>query len=204
MAVTRPGPARQRSHDELVLQLRVDLEASEPSPWRVVLISERAALLELHRVVQALFGREESEQHSFLVDGIVFEAPLDGSDSPRDTDGTTLRQLELEQGNELVHQVESDGLIPWRHLLTVEDRFQRPLGQRLPLCVEGAGASPPEDVGSPEDWQQILAAVGAPIDARTATLMEWLPPEFDPAFFDRISTNARLARLPRRGRDPDF
>ncbi len=190
--------------DEIILQLRVDLDATEPSPWRVVLVSERALLIDLHRIIQALFGRDESDQHSFRVDGVVFEAPFDESGSPRHTDGSSLRQLELEPGNEFTHLVESDFDTPWRHLLTVEDRFIRTPGQRLPLCVEGAGASPPPDVGSPEDWRRILAAVGSPVDARTVVLLEWLPPEFDPAFFDRTSTNARLARLPRGGRDSDI
>lgn len=204
MAIFRPGSssARPRVHDETVLQLRVELAGQQPEAWRRVLVSEQIPLAELHGIIQALFGREESEQHSFRIDGVLFDAPLDDRESPHDTTATTLARLELEPSDQFEHLAESDGLRPWRHTVVVEDRFARPVGQRLPWCSVGVGASPAEEVGNPDEWSEIVAAVGAPVDAATLALLEWLPEEFDPAFFDRTSTNARLARLSRGRRSP--
>jgi hypothetical protein len=94
------------------------------------------------------------------------------------------------------HEVET-AAAPWIDHVVVENRTQRLTNQRLPWCVAGGGAAPPEDCDGPERFQELLDAFQAPLDAHSAELREWLPPDFDPAFVDLTAINAELGRLPK-------
>lgn len=188
---TRP---RIRRGDGAVIQLRLELADVRPVIWRRLLVSTRASLLELHGVVQRALGQLEAPQHAFEVDGVRYLDPEEaGSWS---TERVPLTALALRPGSRLVHEVETEGA-PWRHVLTVEQVSPRLVGQRLPVCLAGERAAPPDDVEGPARFQDLLAALDAPIDAHTAELRDWLPADFDPGFMDLTAINAQLAKLPK-------
>lgn len=187
---------RIRHGDGNVIQLRLELEAVRPRTWRRVLVSARASLLELHAVIQRALGQEAVEAHAFEVDGIRYLDPDAGVERAPATDDTALRSLALRPGARLVHEVET-GDEPWRHLVTVEHVGPRLVGQRLPACIAGGGAAPPEDCDGPTRYRALLAALEAPHDPWSAELRQWLPRDFDPTWVDLTAINARLARLPK-------
>ncbi len=177
-----------------VIQFRLDLATVRPPIWRRLQVSARASLLELHAVVQRTLGRDEAPIHAFEIDGVRYADPGECLDCS--TERTALAVLPLHAGARLVHEVESEGEA-WCHVLTVEQVAPRLVGQRLPLCLGGEGAAPPDDVEGPERYQAMLAALEHPFDPRAAELRSWLPHDFDPGFVDLTAINARLARLPK-------
>lgn len=189
---TRP---RIRRGEGAVIQLRLELAGVRPTIWRRLLVSTRASLLELHAVIQRALGQSESPQHAFEVDGVRYHDPDEGP-TDSSTEAVPLTSLALQPGSRLVHEVETEGE-PWRHVLTVEQVSPRLVGQRLPVCLAGERAAPPDDVEGPGRFQHLLAAFDAPLDARTAELRDWLPADFDPDFVDLTAINAHLARLPK-------
>lgn len=188
---TRP---RIRRGDGAVIQVRLELADVRPTIWRRLLVSTRASLLELHGVIQRALGQDEAPQHAFEVDGVRYADPEECTDCTTET--TALTSLDLHPGARLTHEVETEGQ-PWRHVLTVEQVSPRLVGQRLPVCLAGERAAPPDDVEGPARYQDLLAALTAPLDARTAELREWLPDGFDPDYVDLTAINAQLARLPK-------
>lgn len=191
-----PHRPRIRHGDGAVVQLRVDLDQVEPFVSRRLLVSTRASLLELHAILQRSFGQHESSEHHFEVDGIQYHDPEGAAGPTHATDRNDLRSLGLHSGLNFVHCAATDSSA-WRHLASVEQLSPRLTGQRLPSCVAGEGASPPEDCDGPERYNELLAALHAPFDPRAAELRQWLPEQFDPTFCDVPAINAALARVPR-------
>lgn len=187
---------RIRHGDGNVLQLRLEIEEIHPRVWRRLLVSARASLLELHGVIQRALGQEAAEAHCFECDGVRFVDADAGLEDAPATEDTSLRSLALLPGGRLLHEVET-GDEPWRHVLTVEQVSPRLVGQRLPACVDGGGAAPPEDCDGPTRYGTLLAALATPHDPWAAELRQWLPEDFDPRWVDLTAINARLARLPK-------
>jgi hypothetical protein len=130
------------------------------------------------------------------VDGIRYVDAGAGISGAPITDSTDLRSLALHPGMRFHHEVET-GDEPWHHHLTVEQVAPRLVGQRLPVCLEGGGAAPPEDCDGPTRYVDLLAALTTPHDPWAAELRQWLPADFDPHWVDLTAINARLARLPK-------
>ncbi len=86
----------------------------------------------------------------------------------------------------------------WKHTVVVE-RSNVPTNPEQPsICLDGAGACPPEDCGGPWGYQRIVAAVEHPDDPDFADEREWLEgwyERFDPNRFDSAEVNRQLARL---------
>jgi len=67
---------------------------------------------------------------------------------------------------------------------------------RFPVCIDGAGACPPEDSGGIWGYQRMLEALKNPADEEHEIYVDWLGgSRFDPAAFDLARVNRRLKKL---------
>ena len=68
-----------------------------------------------------------------------------------------------------------------------------------PICIDGHGACPPEDVGGIGGYQELLKALSTAGHPEQDEYLEWLglaPGEkWDPAFFSIREVNKRMALL---------
>jgi hypothetical protein len=129
------------------LQLKIRLLAISPMIWRRVLVAETLTLRELHGVSQVAMGWESLHLFLFERRGACYGSwELDAA-SP----DVTLASLRLRRGSKLTYRYDmTDG---WVHEIRVEERFDPPPAtKRLPLCLDGAGACPPEDCGGPAGY----------------------------------------------------
>jgi len=188
--------SRIRFGEGRVLQLRVELDGITPTVWRRLMVSNRASLHELHRVIECAMGRDPDVPYRFDVDGVRYVDPMDEPEPGHEADAASLESLELHPGARFVHEAENHG-DPWRHVLTLEQATPRLIGQRLPTCVAGARAAPPDDLAGPRAYRELLAALADPTDPRTADLRSLLPEHFDPDYADVTSINAALAKVPK-------
>lgn len=86
----------------------------------------------------------------------------------------------------------------WQHSIVVEKARVTTNSEQPAICLDGAGACPPEDCGGPWGYQRILAAVEQPDDPELEDEREWLEgwhENFDPHHFDRKAVNRTLAAL---------
>ena len=85
----------------------------------------------------------------------------------------------------------------WEHRVTVEKILPPEPGLKLPQCLAGANACPPEDVGGPPGYADFLEAIRNPAHEEHAEMLEWCGGAFDPAAFrpDDINTAFRDLKL---------
>lgn len=63
---------------------------------------------------------------------------------------------------------------------------------RLPVCLEGSRACPPEDVGGPPGYENFLDAIRDPAHSQHEDYRGWIGDEFDPELFDLEAVNRAL------------
>ena len=142
------------------------------------------------------YRRPDSHLHAFRIGDTVYGMPDDDFDFDDDEEDEEIDEssVTLEQAIEghpaFVYDYDfGDG---WEHHIAVEDI--RPHGSPLKfaVCLDGAGACPPEDVGGPGGYQAFLVATADPGHEDHAELVEWFGGPFDPLLFDVGAANIAL------------
>lgn len=168
-------------------RLRVRLRDVEPTVLRVLDVPAASTLPELHALLQAALGWQDTHLHEFVTDQARFCMPEDerqdlGAGSRdgrawRSETGVALREL----GTCFVYHYDfGDG---WEHDVDVLG----PGGDR-PGCPYGEGACPPEDSGGPAGHRLLLTALADPAHPEHTRLREWAGelPDFDQAATDEL------------------
>ncbi|HEY3933376.1 MAG TPA: plasmid pRiA4b ORF-3 family protein [Gemmatimonadales bacterium] len=188
---------RIRFGEGRVFQLRVEFDGVTPAVWRRLLVSGRASLHEVHDVIERAMGRDAESGYTMRVDGVEYQPMADEPTRGREGEATSLDDLALYVGARFEHLAEAH-VEPWHHVVTVEQLTPRLVGQRLPSCIAGGRAAPPDDCAGPGAYRELLAALRDPLDPRNADIRSWLPEHFDPEYANVTAINAALARVPKR------
>jgi hypothetical protein len=191
----------RRTRDEKVLlrlpvyRLRVTLAGTEPAVWRSVLVSGNQSLRKLHDVIQAAMGWTNSHLHLYasadrkdIVSDPRFE--LDGA---RDEGRVKVRSFAPEVGHRFLYEYDLGD--SWTHDVLVEEILLPEKAGRLPRCIGGERACPPEDCGGVSGFLDLIEAMRDPSHPEREHYLEWLGRAFDPEAFDVGETNDRLRRL---------
>ena len=188
--IGRPGP-------KCIYQLRVDLLHIEPRIWRTVLVPESLTLAKLDRVVQAAMGWTNSHLHHWRIDGRRYGAP-----NPEwDSEGAMLEERKFTVGGALDQRVkefayEYDFGDGWEHRIVVEQQLARePERNTWPMCIAGANACPPEDVGGPPGYMDFVQAMRSSTHEDHSQMWQWHGGPFDPAAFSINDANRAIQRL---------
>jgi hypothetical protein len=112
---------------------------------------------------------------------------LEAEDSTR----AKLTDIIPQDGKRFRFRYEYDFGDGWEHEILFEGCLRAEKGKRYPLCLEGARACPPEDVGGVWGYEEYLEAITDPEHDRHEELIEW-GGEFDPEEFDSAETTERM------------
>jgi hypothetical protein len=177
----------------MIYQLRITLDEVEPAVWRRVLVPGGYTLDRLHRVVQYAVGWNDYHLHVFDIAGLQYGMPdPDGLLEVRDELDARLDAVAV-KGTRLRYTYDFGDW--WEHELAVEDIVPAEPDTAYPLCLEGEGACPPEDVGGARGYAEMLAALADPGHPDHAVMREWLGRPFDPNDFDAERATTLLRRL---------
>ena len=80
----------------------------------------------------------------------------------------------------------------WQHEVLFEGRLEAEPGKQYPLCLEGARACPPEDVGGVWGYADFLEAIADPEHEEHDGLLEWAGGRFDPEEFNPAIATRRM------------
>jgi hypothetical protein len=183
-----------------VYALKVTLRHVRPPIWRRLRVPGAVSLDKLHGALQIALGWSDSHLHQFRVGDVCFGTrdPVDGLAE----DTLDERKVRLEQiakvGSKLVYDYDfGDG---WEHDVVVEAVEPATDGERLPVCVDGRRACPPEDCGGPHGYVDLLATLADPEHPDHDEMTEWIGPDFAAEHFDLDQVNGELRTLGARWR----
>lgn len=137
-----------------IYQLHLGLREVEPTVWRRLLVRSDTSLAQLHFIVQAAMGWEDVHLHQFRIHGRLFGMYKDGGISFRDDPWQVkLSNFKLRPGERFVYEYDFGDF--WQHDLRLEKILPLDPKKRLPICVAGECACPPEDCGGPEAYKAV-------------------------------------------------
>jgi hypothetical protein len=83
----------------------------------------------------------------------------------------------------------------WQHEIKIEKVLPPDPKQKLPVCIKGKRACPPEDIGGVWGYEEFLEAIKDPNHDEHAMYTEWIGDDFDPEAFDLDEVNERLKHV---------
>ena len=179
-----------------IYQLKVTLRASHPPIWRQFQVKSDITLARLHPIMQAVMGWTNSHLHRFLIRGTRYGIPDEGDLALRKTmDEHKHRLGDVVSGQASRFTYEYDFGDLWQHEILVESIFPPEPGVRYPVCLAGARACPPEDVGGTVGYENLLEAIHNPNHPQHEEYLEWIGDGVDPEPFDVNEINRKLRRL---------
>lgn len=185
---------------KIVYQFRITLLDCEPAIWRQIRV-EDCTLEKLHEHIQTAMGWENCHLHQFEIDGQRLSDPKlfgDGFGDFEDIDSTTTKVSDIapDVGGKFAFLYVYDMGDSWEHEVLLEEVGPAEKGERLPRCVAGDRACPPEDSGGFFGFGEFLDALEDPNHERHVEFIEWVG-DYDPAEFDpKAATRAMKKGLP--------
>jgi hypothetical protein len=176
------------------LRVKISLRgASKPRLWRRVLVPADIRLDRFHDVIQAAMGWTDTHMHVFSTDSGEYGLP-DPELEFRDERKTRLDQVLGGPGDRIAYTYDfSDD---WEHEILVEEVLDPDSAARIPACLAGKGACPPEDCGGVWGYADLREVVADSTHDEHDAMLEWLgldtAAEFDPAAFDLNDANEAL------------
>lgn len=83
----------------------------------------------------------------------------------------------------------------WKHRIKVE-KVLPPLDMKLPLCIAGANATPPDDCGGVGGYLEFAQAMADPTHPEHKHMKSWIGRDsWDPGAFDIDHINSWLAEI---------
>jgi hypothetical protein len=188
--------------------LRVELQDVAPLIWRRVLVSNQWTLASLHHYLQWVMGWTDTHAHEFEVgagvvapDWWLHEVGLDTDTSTyRDERRVSVAAVVTELGARGEFEYRYDMGDGWQHRIVIESPPPHWAKQdlRLPLCLAGENACPPDDVGGPHGYVQFLEIIADRNHEQHEDMVRWIGGVFDPKGFDLNRLNREWKGTKRR------
>lgn len=194
--MSTPKKATRRKTTQYVYQLHIQLDYIEPAIWRRIWVPDNLSLAQLDRIIQAAMGWGNMHLHAFQIGDARYGVPNEdwgGTDGLNDDTRFDVAAVLQNGPKQFVYTYDFGD--DWRHTVTVESILPVDEKNLLPLCLAGANACPPEDVGGPPGYGEFLHAIVDPTHAEHLTMWRWHGGPFDPAGFDMNSINVILRKL---------
>ncbi len=179
-----------------VYQFKITLKETRPPIWRRIQVGD-CTLDKLHEHIQTAMGWTNSHLNQFRIDGTLYADPRLMEDDFEELEcksSTTTKLSEIlpARGDRFRFEYEYDFGDGWDHDVLFEGCFLAEKGKHYPLCLEGARACPPEDVGGVWGYQDFLAALADPEHDQHEEMREWIGRKFDPEAFNTEGATRRM------------
>lgn len=198
----RPVNARLTFDDLTAVELHIALQGVSPMIWRRLVVPLGVTLAQLHPILQAAMGWSDVHLHRFEVGGLMYGDTdrLNTEKSERDRLAfdayeVRLRDFAYEPGTAFGYVYDFGD--NWRHTVILERVLARRPAPTVAICVAGARACPPEDVGGATGYAEFLRVFTKPEDrdlVRRRDLVRWAGGKFDPEAFDLAKADAAVRR----------
>jgi hypothetical protein len=191
-------PARIKKPANRLYQFKITLLEARPPIWRRIQVKD-CTLDKLHEHIQTAMGWTNSHLHHFRINDQLYGDPLLMQENfedmgYEDSTSTKLSDILPKTGKRFRFKYEYDFGDGWRHDVLFEGCVRAERGKRYPVCIEGARACPPEDVGGTSGYEEFVEAMANPHHERHEEFSEWIGARFDPEGFDSAKATKRMWR----------
>jgi hypothetical protein len=182
---------------ERLYQLKITLLNTRQPIWRRIQVKD-CTLDKLHEHIQTAMGWTNSHLHHFRIGEQLHGDPLLMEENfaemnYEDSTSTKLSDILPKSGKRLRFEYEYDFGDCWQHEVLFEGCVRAERAKGYPLCLEGARACPPEDVGGTWGYEEYLEAMADPEHERHEECMGWRG-AFDPEAFDPVKATKGMKR----------
>ncbi len=186
--------ARKAADPAKIYQIKITLRDSRPAIWRRFLVKSDTRLAQFHEVIQLVMGWTDSHLHQFEIGGKEYGAPdEDEAEDNRMLDERKFPLSDVISGSSFGYQYDFGD--NWEHTLEIEKVGPLEEKVRYPICLDGARACPPEDVGGIRGYESFLKAIKNPKHPEHEEYLERIGGSFDPELFDLEEVNRALRAL---------
>ncbi|MCX6055589.1 MAG: plasmid pRiA4b ORF-3 family protein [Chloroflexi bacterium] len=179
-----------------LLQIKISIKYIQPSIWRRIMISDRMTLQDLHGVIQAVFSWQDYHLHEFEINHITYGDPANdefGDHPVLDETEYELNSFGLTKGSRFNYVYDFGD--NWEHSLVVEEMIPLEKRTKLPRCIGGKRACPPEDVGGIGGYEEFVNILKDPQHDEYDRYLVWVGGTFEPNDFDLTLANDRLGQF---------
>ncbi|MCL4858191.1 MAG: hypothetical protein KJZ93_02240 [Caldilineaceae bacterium] len=185
-------PSRKRQPASNIYQIKITLRYLRPPIWRRVLVPAAMTFADLHDVIQLTMGWDNSHLHEFTIGSrTIGMAELQDEFDLEDEDKVTLQDVIT--GEKVRFRYQYDFGDSWDHEILLEKILPPDPTLKLPHCVKGKRACPPDDVGGVWGYANFVEALADPNHPEHEDMVEWFGDEFDPEAFDLDAVNQALS-----------
>ena len=183
---------------DAIVRLKITLDDVEPKVLRRIEVPLAIKLDRLHLTLQAALGWTNSHLYEIRAGDMGWGLPdPDWPDGPLDARKTKLIDI-LEDVHVKTLRYLYDFGDGWEHTLKIERLVDSEPGVLYPRLIDASGRCPPEDVGGPWGYAEMLDAINDPKHERHAEIREWLAEDFDPHAVDTDALSGDVAALAKK------
>lgn len=202
-----PFPGTEQLSENLgdtdcLYRLRVEIEDTEPTIYRLLLVRGNIGLDLLHAILQVAVGWTNSHLHKFDLGEVEYSDPEFNlnedafeDDKPIENECiVTLQDCAPNIGFQFRYDYDFGDC--WGHRITVENIL--PDDGTLAgfaECIGGKRACPPEDCGGTSGYEHFLEAIHDPENEDHESMTRWMGDLFNPAQFNRAKVNRFLKKI---------
>jgi Plasmid pRiA4b ORF-3-like protein len=158
---------------------RIELIGIEPTIWRLIEVPENYSFWDLHVAIQDSMGWFDYHLHVFCFKSSNPKKPIEIGIPDKDFDDgmiagwqVPLRQYFREPGDEANYEYDFGD--SWNHRVVLERVSVNKEETKLPHCMDGKGACPPEDCGGVHGYYYLLKVIEDPGNEEYDNTVYWL------------------------------
>jgi hypothetical protein len=165
---------------DTIARLKITLNEVEPAVTRRIEVPLAIRLDRLHLALQAAMGWTNSHLYEIRTCDVGWGLPdTDFGGGPLDACKARLIDVLEDTGAKTLRYLYDFG-DGWEHVIKIERIADADPSAPYPRLIEASGRCPPEDVGGPWGYAELLEAVADPKHERHAECVEWIGEAFDP------------------------
>ena len=194
-AISRSGDVVNRGETMNIDRVRVSLREIDPPIWRLLELSSRTTLKQLHRMLQIVMGWGDCHLHEYIADGQRYGTPDPHYDDVGEVlpeAGVRLERVLPRSGASMLYLYDFGD--NWQHDIRLEAALPAESGVTYPRLVGGARSCPPEDCGGPRAYADLLEVLVDPDHRDFEQMRAWVGPRFNAEAFSVAAVNQRLQK----------